>query len=89
MIQEDVSGISLIKIYAQEEQERTEFRHKNQKLLKANLKLAQIRNLLFPIVEGISYISLLILLWLGTGAIARGEITVGNFVALRSRPKLT
>ncbi len=28
------------------------------------------------------YISLLILLWLGTGAIARGEITVGNFVAL-------
>ena len=82
LIQEDISGISLIKIYAQEEQERTEFRHKNQKLLKANLKLAQIRNLLFPIVEGISYISLLILLWLGTGAIARGEITVGNFVAL-------
>ncbi|MGK7897704.1 MAG: ABC transporter ATP-binding protein [Xenococcus sp. (in: cyanobacteria)] len=82
LIQEDISGISLIKIYAQEEQERKEFRHKNQQLLKANLKLAQIRNLLFPIIEGISYISLLILLWLGTGAIARGEITVGNFVAL-------
>ena len=82
LIQEDISGMSLIKIYAQEEQERKEFRHKNQKLLKANLKLAQIRNVLFPIVEGISYISLLILLWLGTGAIARGEITVGNFVAL-------
>ena len=82
LIQEDISGISLIKIYAQEEQERIAFRQKNQKLLQANLKLAQIRNLLFPIVEGISYISLLILLWLGTGAIARGEITVGNFVAL-------
>ncbi len=82
LIQEDISGMSLIKIYAQEEQERTAFRHKNQKLLKANLKLAQIRNLIFPIIEGISYISLLILLWLGTGAIARGEITVGNFVAL-------
>lgn len=82
LIQEDISGISLIKIYAQEEQEKKEFRHKNQQLLQANLKLAQIRNLLFPIVEGISYISLLILLWLGTDAIARGEITVGNFVAL-------
>ena len=82
LVQEDISGISLIKIYAQEEQERTAFRQKNQTLLKANLQLAQIRNLLFPIVEGISYVSLLILLWLGTGAIARGEITVGNFVAL-------
>lgn len=82
LVQEDISGISLIKIYAQEEQEKIAFRQRNQKLLKANLKLAQIRNLLFPIVEGISYVSLLILLWLGTGAIARGEITVGNFVAL-------
>ncbi|ELS04357.1 ABC-type multidrug transport system, ATPase and permease component [Xenococcus sp. PCC 7305] len=82
LVQEDISGISLIKIYAQEEQERTAFRRKNQKLLKANLKLAQIRNLLFPMIEGISYIGLLILLWLGTEAIARGEITVGNFVAL-------
>ncbi|MEM9272125.1 MAG: ABC transporter ATP-binding protein [Cyanobacteria bacterium P01_F01_bin.143] len=82
LVQEDISGISLIKIYAQEEQERIAFRQNNQKLLKANLRLAQIRNLLFPIIEGISYISLLILLWLGTGAIARGEITVGNFVAL-------
>jgi len=82
LVQEDISGISLIKIYAQEEQEKNAFRQKNQQLLKANLKLAQIRNLLFPIVEGISYVSLLILLWLGTGAIARGEITVGNFVAL-------
>jgi ATP-binding cassette subfamily B protein len=82
LIQEDMSGIALIKIYAQEDQERAAFRRKNQQLLRSNLRLALIRNLLFPIVEGISLISLLILLWLGTPAIARGEITVGNFIAL-------
>jgi ATP-binding cassette subfamily B protein len=82
LIQEDMSGMVLIKIYAQEAQERLAFRQKNQKLLQANLKLARTRNLLFPLVEAISYISLLILLWLGTGAIARGTITVGDFVAL-------
>lgn len=82
LIQEDMSGMALIKIYAQEAQERLAFRQKNQKLLQANLKLARTRNLLFPLVEAISYISLLILLWLGTGAIARGTITVGDFVAL-------
>ena len=82
LIQEDMSGMSLIRIYAQENQERQAFNQKNKKLLEANLKLARIRNLLFPIIEGLSYISLLILLWLGTGAIASGQITVGDFVAL-------
>ena len=82
LIQEDMSGISLIKIYAQETQERNAFRQKNQQLLAANLSLARTRNLLFPLVEGISYLSLLLLLWLGTGAIIREEITVGDFVAL-------
>ena len=82
LIQEDMSGMALIRIYAQESQERQAFAQKNQKLLEANLKLAKTRNFLFPIIEGISYISLLILLWLGTKAIASGQITVGDFVAL-------
>ncbi|WP_036480320.1 ABC transporter ATP-binding protein [Myxosarcina sp. GI1] len=82
LIQEDMSGMALIRIYAQENQERQAFEIKNQRLLRANLKLAKIRNILFPVIEGISYISLLILLWLGTNAIASGAITVGNLVAL-------
>ena len=82
LIQEDMSGMALIRIYAQENQEREAFKQKNQQLLAANLKLARTRNLLFPIIEGLSYISLLVLLWLGSRAIALGEITVGDFVAL-------
>ena len=82
LIQEDMSGMALIKIYAQETQERNAFRQKNRQLLAANLSLARTRNLLFPLVEGISYLSLLLLLWLGTRSIAQGEITVGDFVAL-------
>ncbi len=82
LIQEDMCGMALIRIYAQENQEREAFRQKNQQLLDANLKLARTRNLLFPIIEGISYISLLVLLWQGTGAIAKGQITIGDFIAL-------
>ena len=54
LIQEDISGISLIKIYGQEENERQAFKQKNKKLLNANLKLAQTRNLLFPLIQGIA-----------------------------------
>jgi ATP-binding cassette subfamily B protein len=82
LIQEDMSGISLIKIYAQEENERRAFRGLNAQLLGANLDLAKTRNVLFPVIEALAYISLLVLLWLGSGSIASGAITVGDFVAL-------
>ncbi|MFB2839157.1 ABC transporter ATP-binding protein [Floridanema evergladense] len=82
LIQEDMSGISLIKIYAQEENEKHAFTELNNELLQANLQLAKTRTTLFPLVEGMAYISLLVLLWVGVGAIASGTITIGDFVAL-------
>ena len=82
LIQEDMSGMALIKIYAQEQNERRGFRQNNQRLLAANLKLAITRNTIFPIVGGLAYISLLTLLWLGGGRIASGAISIGDFVAL-------
>jgi ATP-binding cassette, subfamily B, multidrug efflux pump len=82
LIQEDMSGISLIKIYAQEETERKAFRKKNHELFKANLKLAESRNTIFPIIQGLASISLLVLLWQGGLAIAHNEISVGDFLSL-------
>ncbi|MEM7714452.1 MAG: ABC transporter ATP-binding protein [Cyanobacteria bacterium P01_A01_bin.68] len=81
LIQEDISGISLIKIYAQEDNERQAFARQNKKLLKANLKLAQTRNTLFPLIGGLANISTLIIIWIGAGRIGDG-LDIGEFVAL-------
>ncbi|BAY15254.1 ABC transporter-related protein [Anabaenopsis circularis NIES-21] len=82
LIQEDISGIALIKIYAQEENERQAFAKKNQQLLKANLQLAKSRNVLFPLIGGLANISSLIIIWLGTTRISGGTLAVGDFLAL-------
>ncbi|MEA5572179.1 ABC transporter ATP-binding protein [Calothrix sp. UHCC 0171] len=82
LIQEDISGISLIKIYAQEDNERRAFAQKNKNLLAANLQLAKSRNTLFPLIGGLASISSLIIIWLGANRIADGSLTVGNFVTL-------
>ena len=82
LIQEDMSGMALIKIYAQEQNERSAFRRLNQQLLDANLVLAKTRNTLFPLIQGIASFSLLLLLWLGSARISSGAISVGDFVAL-------
>ncbi len=82
LIQEDLSGISLIKIYAQEENERRAFAELNDNLLDANLDLARTRNTLFPLLGGLASISLLLILATGAGAIADGFLSVGDFVAM-------
>jgi ATP-binding cassette subfamily B protein len=81
LIQEDISGISLIKIYAQEDNERRAFARQNHQLLRANLKLAQTRNTLFPLIGGLANISTLIIIWIGASRIGSG-LDVGDFVAL-------
>jgi ATP-binding cassette subfamily B protein len=82
LIQEDISGISLIKIYGQEENERQAFQKKNQALLRANLTLARTRNTLFPLIGGLANISSLIIIWLGTMRISSDSLAVGDFLAL-------
>lgn len=82
LVQEDISGIGLIKIYAQEENERQAFQTLNQQLMSANLDMALTRNLLFPLLGGLASLSFLVLLWLGGSEIANGTISIGNFVAL-------
>ena len=82
LIQEDMSGMALIKIYAQEANERRAFQLRNQRLLAANLKLSKSQNTLFPLLRGLASISQLVILALGIGSIANGSLSVGNFVAL-------
>ncbi|MEM8503140.1 MAG: ABC transporter ATP-binding protein [Cyanobacteria bacterium P01_D01_bin.1] len=82
LIQEDMGGISLVKIYAQEENERRAFARQNQGLLKANLALAKTRNTLFPLLGGFASLSLVIALAIGSQSIVAGRLSPGDFVAI-------
>jgi ATP-binding cassette, subfamily B, multidrug efflux pump len=82
LIQEDLSGIALVKIYAQEETERSAFRGVNQALFDANLSMAQTRALLFPLFGGFAAGSSLIILAFGGPAIQAGELGIQDFIPL-------
>ncbi len=82
LIQEDLSGISAIKIYAQESSEYSQFNKFNKAYRNAAIKLARTASTLFPLLQGISSISLLLLLALGTSQLENGFITIGGLVAL-------
>jgi ATP-binding cassette subfamily B protein len=82
LIQEDMNGITLIKVYAQEGHEQGAFDRRNQKLLDANLTLAFTRNWLFPSLIALVGLSLLALLSVGGPLIGSGDLSLGDFSAL-------
>ena len=82
LIQEDLSGISAIKIYGQEKAEQKEFKKLNNRYRDAAINLARTASTLFPLLQGLSSISLLLLIAIGSGQLSRGSLTVGGLVAL-------
>ena len=82
LIQEDLSGISAIKIYGQEKSEQNAFKKLNIRYRDAAINLARTASTLFPLLQGLSSISLLLLIAIGSGQLSRGTLTVGGLVAL-------
>jgi ATP-binding cassette subfamily B multidrug efflux pump len=82
LIQEDISGMALVKIYAQETAEQRGFAQLNRELRQDSLTLARTRSFLFPLFGGIASLSFLVLIWLGSQAMEAQTLTLGGFVAL-------
>ena len=82
LIQEDLSGIGAIKIYGQERTEQEAFDRLNRAYRDAALALGRTRSTLFPMLEGIASVSLLLLIAFGSGQIENGRLTIGGLVAL-------
>ncbi|MBM5816860.1 MAG: ABC transporter ATP-binding protein [Cyanobacteria bacterium K_Offshore_surface_m2_239] len=82
LLQEDLSGINAIKIYGQEPVEERAFAASNRAYRDAALGPARWRSVMFPLIEGIASISLLVLLGLGSTQLESGRLGIGDLVAL-------
>lgn len=82
--QENFSGIRVIKSFVQEEKEIEKFTDSNNHTFEMNLKLVKIRGIFFPLIQFMSAISFLIVLWYGGTLVIRGDISLGDFIAFNS-----
>jgi ATP-binding cassette, subfamily B, multidrug efflux pump len=78
--QESLSGIRVIKGFAQEDSESARFREETDKVVATNLRLARFQGALWPAIGFISGIASVVLLWQGGEAVIRGRITLGQMV---------
>ncbi len=79
--QENFSGARLIRAYVQEEAEIAGFESSNQQYIARSLKLVQLMGMLWPTLETMLGLAVVLVLWLGGREVLFNRISVGNFVA--------
>ncbi len=83
-VQENLSGIRVVKAFAQGSAEIDAFDELNRDYLVKNRKLIRIQSLLFPLTFLISGASLAVILWVGGAHVIEGRLTLGDFVAFNA-----
>jgi ATP-binding cassette subfamily B protein len=83
-LQENVSGVQVVRAFAREEYENERFRTANQALYKARVKVMTEFGKMMPSTMLLVTAGTLLLLWFGGAMVLRGELTVGELVAFNS-----
>ncbi len=79
-VQENLTGIRVVKAYVQEGNEKRKFKQLNQDYMDKNISLVKIWGLFFPFIMLIAGIGMVIVLWLGGRLVMGGKISLGQFV---------
>lgn len=79
--QENFSGARLIRAFAQEDAEIASFEKANQEYIRRSLLLVRLMAMLWPTLEFVLGLSLMITLFVGGREVIEGRITVGQFTA--------
>jgi ATP-binding cassette subfamily B protein len=83
-VQENISGIRVIKAFAQEEEEVQDFLRYNQARVDTQMSLTRVSAVLGPVTQLTFGISTVLFIIYGSGLVARGVISLGDYVAFSS-----
>ncbi|MBE9536427.1 MAG: ABC transporter ATP-binding protein [Proteobacteria bacterium] len=80
-VQENLSGISVVKAFAMEGREEAVFDGLNSDYREKNIRFARLRAVMFTIMTALGSLTTLIILWKGGEGVVSGRIGLGDFVA--------
>src|SRR5271166_1984497 len=82
--QENFSGARLIRAYVQEQAEIESFERENTEYIGRSLKLVRLMGMLWPTLETLLGLAIIVVLWVGGREVLLHRITVGSFVAFNT-----
>src|ERR1700690_4079662 len=82
--QENFSGVRVIRAYVQEEPEIAGFEKSNREYIARSLKLVRLMGMLWPTLETMLGLAIVLVLWLGGREVLYHRLSVGGFVAFNT-----
>jgi ATP-binding cassette subfamily B multidrug efflux pump len=82
--QENFSGARVIRAYVQEEAEIANFEKANTEYISRSLKLVRLMGMLWPTLETMLGLAVVLVLWLGGREVLAHRMSVGDFVAFNT-----
>jgi ATP-binding cassette subfamily B multidrug efflux pump len=79
-VQENLSGVRVIRAYVQEEPELRQFERLNREYIAENIRLAKLSGVFMPLLQALIGITFLMVLWVGGYRLLNGHLTLGGFV---------
>jgi ATP-binding cassette subfamily B protein len=79
-VQENLSGVRVVRAYVQEEAELRQFENLNREYVERNLQLARTSSLFMPLLQSLIGLTFLIVLWMGGYRLLSGNLSLGSFV---------
>src|SRR6202030_684966 len=83
-VQENLSGVRVIRAYAQEDAQIQAFDEPNREYVSRNVKLIRTWSMFMPSLQALIGITFLIVLWQGGHLVLRGRISLGALIAFYS-----
>jgi ATP-binding cassette subfamily B protein len=81
-LQENLSGVRVVKAFARQRFEMDKFEDANQEQYQRGRRLVRMHSLYWPILETISGVQMLFIFFMGATMAARSEITIGTYLAV-------
>ena len=81
VIQENVTGMRVVKTFVREDYEINKFSAYARNLLQKNLEITKLWSFFFPLMDFIAGLGSIAVLWYGGWQIMNGNLTLGEFIA--------
>lgn len=81
MVQENLSGVRIVRAYGREAAQEAEFDELNRGYLEKNMVLARISAVFHPMLSTLTGVGMLIVFWYGGTLVMRGAMSAGDFIA--------
>ncbi|RAP78263.1 ABC transporter ATP-binding protein [Paenibacillus montanisoli] len=82
-LQENISGIRVVKAFAREHVEQSKFEARNDQNFETNMDRAKLEAKAFPLMSFYGGLVFLTMVWVGAYFVAKGTMTLGTFMAFQ------